>query len=69
MYKISGKWRKYSKHPSKYHGYFRPAIGNSGIIFCALKTGSFFLAYKHFNRQGFLGKRKTILGVSPRSKG
>jgi len=58
MYKNSGKWRKNSKHPSKYYGYFRPAVGSSGIIFYVLTTGSCFLAYKHFYRQGFLGKTK-----------
>jgi hypothetical protein len=68
MYKNSGKLRKNSKHPSKYHGYFRPAVGNSGIIFCALTTGSCFLAYKRFHMQGFHGIRKIILGVLPRNK-
>ena len=59
---------KNSKHQSKYHGYFRPAGGNSGIIFCALTTGCCFLAYKRFHRQGFLRMRKIIVGVPPRKK-
>jgi hypothetical protein len=69
MYKNNEKWRRNSKHSSKYHGYFRPAVGSSGIIFCVLTSGSCFLAYKRFHRQGFLGIGKIILGAPPRNKG